>query len=213
MKPWGMKPEKADQFASGQLVDARDDFVHWLTSSDNGYFSRVEVNRIWAHLFGRGIVNPVDDFRSSNPPSNVELLEALAQDFVTHQYDRKHIFRVICNSQTYQRTSQTTTQNERDDELFSHQQVRLLTAEQLMDAIGYLTGKLTSVEEINQVIRQLHNKAAVIKQEIHQQESLECGILTIIVNLTRRLVHNFLIKELIFIYFTVKQEGLEMLVM
>lgn len=170
MKPWGMKPEKADQFASGQLVDARDDFVHWLTSSDNDYFSRVEVNRIWAHLFGRGIVNPVDDFRSSNPPSNVELLEVLAQDFVTHQYDRKHIFRVICNSQTYQRTSQTTSQNERDDELFSHQQVRLLTAEQLMDAIGYLTGQLTSVEKINQVIRQLRNKAAVIEQEIHPNQ-------------------------------------------
>jgi len=121
MKPWGMKPEKLDQFASDQLVDARDDFAHWLTSSDNDYFSKVEVNRIWAHLFGRGIVNPVDDFRSSNPPSNVELLEALSQDFVTHQYDRKHIFRVICNSQTYQRTSQTTSQNERDEELFSHQ--------------------------------------------------------------------------------------------
>ena len=77
---------------------------------------------------------------------------------------------MICNSQTYQRTSQTTSQNERDEELFSHQQVRLLTAEQLMDAIGYLTGQLTSVETINQVIRQLRNKASVIKQEIHHNQ-------------------------------------------
>ena len=171
MKPWGMDPDKAKRFTSGNLLDARDDFVHWLTSPENDYFSRVEVNRIWAHLFGRGIVDPIDDFRSSNPPANVELLAALAEDFVSSGYDRKHIFRVICNSQTYQRTSSSTPQNERDEELFSRQQVRLLTAEQLLDAIGYTTGQLASIEKINAIIRQLRNDMVPVEKELEQNQA------------------------------------------
>ena len=115
--------------------DNRVAFVRWLTSPDNAYFARVAVNRIWSHLMGRGLVEPVDDFRSSNPPVNVELLDALAQDFAKSGFDRKEITRTILNSQTYQRSSDAIKFNETDDELFSHVRVRLLSAEQLQDAI------------------------------------------------------------------------------
>ncbi|MDA1049691.1 MAG: DUF1549 and DUF1553 domain-containing protein [Planctomycetota bacterium] len=118
--------------------DKRVAFVQWLTSADNTYFARVAVNRIWSHLIGRGLVEPVDDFRSSNPPVNVELLDALANDFAASGFDRKHILRVILNSQTYQRSSDTNKFNETDEELFSHARVRLLSAEQMQDAITRL---------------------------------------------------------------------------
>ncbi len=93
-------------------------------------------------------MNPIDDFRSSNPPSNVELLNALADDFINHGYDRRHILRTICNSRTYQRSTRTNETNAEDNELFSHQTPRLLSAEQLLDAIGNVTGSLNPIKEI-----------------------------------------------------------------
>ena len=99
MRAWGMD-EQLEKVAAPS--DRRVAFVKWLTRSGNPFFARVEVNRIWAHLLGRGIVHPVDDFRSSNPPSNVELLNALAADFEKSGFDRKHIIRTICRSQAYQ---------------------------------------------------------------------------------------------------------------
>lgn len=119
--------------------DKRVAFVEWLTSADNAYFSRVAVNRIWSHLMGRGLVEPIDDFRSSNPAVNVELIDALAKNFAESGFDRKHIMRVILNSQTYQRSSDTNKLNETDGQLFSHARVRLLSAEQLQDAITRLS--------------------------------------------------------------------------
>ncbi|MGH7200294.1 MAG: DUF1553 domain-containing protein, partial [Planctomycetaceae bacterium] len=122
-------------------------FARWLTARENPFFARAAANRIWYHLFGRGIVEPVDDFRSSNPPANVELLDALAEDFETHGYDRKYIIRLICNSQTYQRSTAVNEFNAEDDTLFSRGRIRRLTAEQLHDAIGLATGALLSPEE------------------------------------------------------------------
>ena len=115
--------------------DKRQAFAQWLTARDNPYFSRVAVNRAWAHLFGRGLVEPIDDFRSSNPAVNVELLDALAADFVRAGFDRRHTLRVILNSQTYQRTSQTNESNVDEDLLGSHARTRMLSAEQMQDAI------------------------------------------------------------------------------
>ena len=103
---------------------------------DNPYFARIEANRIWSQLFARGIVDPIDDFRDSNPPSNAALLDALAKDFVESGYDRKHLLRVILNSRTYQASYQTTEFNQEDSKYFSHQEPRLLGAEQLLDAIN-----------------------------------------------------------------------------
>ena len=136
MKPW--LPRKGDQEDNGQY-DRRESFATWLTSPTNPFFARVAVNRIWAHLFGRGIVEPVDDFRESNPPAIPTLLEKLAADFVEHDYDQKHILRTILNSHTYQLSSQTNELNREDTQFFSHAYQQMLGAEQLLDAICHVT--------------------------------------------------------------------------
>jgi hypothetical protein len=124
----------------GRRDDRRAVLARWLTSPENPFFARAAVNRIWYHLFGRGIVDPVDDLRSTNPPCNEELMAALADDFMRHSFDRKHLIRTILRSRTYQLTSRTTPTNAADGKYFSHAQVRLLQAEQLLDAISSATG-------------------------------------------------------------------------
>jgi hypothetical protein len=115
--------------------DRRRVFAEWLTAQGNPFFARSVVNRVWFHLTGRGIVDPVDDFRDSNPSANDALLDALAQDFVARGFDVKHIIRVIMNSRTYQLSTQTDELNKDDNKYFSHAVTKLLTAEQLLDAI------------------------------------------------------------------------------
>ena len=136
MKPWLPGVGNVDIDAG---VDRRLMLAEWLTSPKNDLFAKVEVNRLWRSVMGRGIVDPADDFRASNPPSNARLLDALAADFVKHNFDRRHILRVILNSQTYQRSSNVDSQNEGDDRYFSKYTRRLLTAEQLLDAICDVT--------------------------------------------------------------------------
>ncbi|TVQ00603.1 MAG: DUF1549 domain-containing protein [Planctomycetaceae bacterium] len=121
-------------------VDRREAFANWLIDPDNPFFARMEVNRIWAQLFARGIVDPIDDFRDSNPPSNESLLDTLAKDFADSGFDRRHVLRVILNSRTYQASYVTTPLNRDDSLYFSHQQPRLLGAEQLLDAINHVVG-------------------------------------------------------------------------
>jgi hypothetical protein len=121
-------------------ADRREALARWLTSPDNPLFARAAVNRLWFHLFGRGIVEPVDDFRSTNPPSNEELLSFLAAEFIRHGFDRKHLIRTIMKSRTYQLSSRTTATNAEDDKYFSHTRVRLMGAEELLDAIVSATG-------------------------------------------------------------------------
>src|SRR5262249_53066018 len=104
-------------------------------SAQNPFFAKSVVNRIWFHLNGRGIVDPVDDFRDSNPSANDELLGALAQDFLAHKFDAKAIIRVIMNSRTYQLSAQANEYNKDDTKYFSHAVTKLLSAEQLLDAI------------------------------------------------------------------------------
>jgi hypothetical protein len=137
MRPWlpleGEAAIEPDQ-------DRRAVFARWLTRPDNPFFARVAVNRLWAYLMGRGIVEPVDDFRESNPPANAALLDALAKDFVEHGFDRKHVLRVILNSRTYQQKAEKAPGNPEDGKYFSSARVRLLTAEQLLDAVGAVTG-------------------------------------------------------------------------
>ena len=159
MQPWG----------GGKNEDRRMKFAEWLTSPQNPFFARVIVNRIWAHLLGQGIVEPVDDFRSSNPPSNVPLLDALAADLISSGFDRQHIFRVICNSQVYQRITQANEFNSDDEENFSHSLVRLLSAEQLNDAIAYLTKSVPTANEIPINIRTLKQQETALATEIDSQ--------------------------------------------
>jgi hypothetical protein len=138
MKPW--LPLKGD-VENADVHDRRALFADWLTQKDNPFFGKIEANRIWSHLLGRGIVDPPDDFRDSNPPSNAALLEALAKDFAEHGYDRKHVIRTILNSRTYQASFEPNEFNKDDTKYFSHFQPRLLSAEQLLDAICHVTGR------------------------------------------------------------------------
>lgn len=112
----------------------------WLTSAENPYFAKSLANRYWSYFFGKGIIDPVDDIRLSNPATNAELLEALTADFVDHKFDTKHLIRTIVTSATYQRTFKPNSYNEDDDVQFSHAQPRRLTAESLLDAIMIATG-------------------------------------------------------------------------
>ncbi len=120
--------------------DRREVFARWLITRDNPFFAKVAVNRIWGHVMGRGLVDPVDDFRDSNPASHPELLDALAAEFVQSGFDQKHILRMILKSRVYQLSSRTNEFNASDSKYFSHAHARLLSAEQLLDAISQVTG-------------------------------------------------------------------------
>ena len=137
MKPW--LPVAGSQDIPVD-VDRRTRLVEWLAKPDNPYLARIEVNRIWGELFARGIVDPVDDFRDSNPPSNSELLDWLTDQFVKSGFDRKQMIRLMLNSRTYQASYRTSDSNRDDVLYFSHQEPRLLSAEQLLDAINHVTG-------------------------------------------------------------------------
>ncbi|MCC9608494.1 DUF1549 domain-containing protein [Blastopirellula sp. JC732] len=117
-------------------VDQRVAFAEWLVNPENPYFARIEANRIWSQLFARGIVEPIDDFRDSNPPANGPLLDALAKEFVDSGYDRKQLLRTILSSRTYQASYKTNDMNRDETIYFSHQLPRMLSAEQLLDAIN-----------------------------------------------------------------------------
>ena len=119
--------------------DRREVLAEWLASPENPYFARSFVNRVWAHFFGIGIVEQVDDFRVSNPPSNPELLDALAARFTESGYDLKALVRDICNSQTYQRATQTNESNAHDSTNFAHANLRRIKAENLLDIICQVT--------------------------------------------------------------------------
>jgi hypothetical protein len=120
-------------------TDRREVLANWLTSPKNPFFAKSLANRIWYHLNGRGIVDPVDDFRDSNPSANDELLDALAKDFIDHKFDVKYIIRTIMTSRTYQLSAQTNDFNKDDSKYFSHAVTKLHTAEQLFDALCYVT--------------------------------------------------------------------------
>ena len=122
--------------SSSRYDDPRRSLARWMTGPDNPYFARTMANRMWGHFFGRGIIHPIDDARSTNPPSNPELLDALARDFVASGYDVKHLIRVICNSAAYGLSSVPNETNQDDMQSFARYYPRRLSAEVLLDAIG-----------------------------------------------------------------------------
>ena len=132
--PGGAVPEL------GPEGDRRGAFAEWLTGAGNPYFARAAANRIWFHLLGRGIVDPVDDVRRTNPPAVPALLDALAADLVRHGFDRKHLIRTIMNSRVYQASGKKTPTNAEDGRYFSRYVPRRLGAEALLDAISDATG-------------------------------------------------------------------------
>jgi hypothetical protein len=120
--------------------DHREELAVWMTAKDNPYFARNVVNRLWAHFLGRGLVEPVDDVRSTNPPTNPELLDALAKKFVESRFDVKALLRLICNSRVYQTSSTPNETNVRDDQNYSRALFKRTDAEVLMDMITQATG-------------------------------------------------------------------------
>ncbi len=139
-KPVPAKPLGGPMLALDSTRERRAFFADWLTRPDNWYFSHSIVNRVWAHFMGKGLVEPVDDLRETNPASNPALFDALADDFVKHKFDFRHLIRQIVTSQVYQLSSASTPLNARDDRYYSHFLVRRMTAEELLDALSQVTG-------------------------------------------------------------------------
>jgi len=121
-------------------VDRRKQFADWLTKPGNPFFAKSVANRVWFHLLGRGIVEPVDDFRESNPAANDELLQALADDFAKQGFDLRKLIRTVLVSRTYQRSAEANAWNADDGKYFSRAIAKQLTAEQLLDAVCDVTG-------------------------------------------------------------------------
>ncbi|HIK95944.1 MAG TPA: DUF1553 domain-containing protein, partial [Planctomycetes bacterium] len=120
--------------------DLRRPLADWLTSPDNDLFSRNIVNRVWGYFMAQGIVEPIDDMRATNPPSNPELLDALAQDFVDNGFDLKHLMRSIMTSRVYQLDSSPRSENAADERLYLHYYVKRMPAEALLDSIDFACG-------------------------------------------------------------------------
>jgi len=125
------------QGASGREILAK-----WIVSDENPYFSKAAANRVWAHHFGTGIVDPADDLSENNPPSHPELLDLLAREFVAHDYDFKFLIRVITATEAYQRTSIRSHESQDNPRHFARMSVRGLTAEQIFDSLAQATGYL-----------------------------------------------------------------------
>jgi hypothetical protein len=135
-------PHPLDGPTMDDPFDRRRKLAEWLTAKENPYFARNMANRFWGYYMGRGLVEPLDDMRATNPPSNPELLDALARDFAEHQFDLKHLLRTILNSRAYQLSSAVTPGNEADaaNVYYARRTVRRLTAEQVADALDFATG-------------------------------------------------------------------------
>ncbi|HLJ96217.1 MAG TPA: DUF1549 domain-containing protein [Gemmataceae bacterium] len=121
----------------------REQLAHWITSKDNPYFAKSYVNRLWSYLLGVGIIEPVDDIRAGNPPTNPKLLQRLTEEFVANGFDVQHMLRTICKSRVYQQSIVTNRWNQDDDINYSHAVARRLPAEALYDALHRVTGATT----------------------------------------------------------------------
>ena len=145
--------------------DPRHKLVDWMAEPNNPFFARALANRMWGHLMGRGLVDPVDDMRETNPPSNPELLDALAKDFasprptggegpgVRGRFDVKHLLRTICNSRTYQLSSEPNEYNQHDKQNHARYYARRMIAEVLHDAIDQVTDTRTVFNKMSRTAR------------------------------------------------------------
>jgi hypothetical protein len=124
-----------------------------MARPDNAFFARALVNRLWGHFMGRGLVHEVDDMRESNPPSNPELLDALAKDFIDRKLDVKHMVRTMVSSRVYQLSSEPIDQNRDDRQNFARFYARRLIAEVLLDAIDQATGSKTQFNNLSKSAR------------------------------------------------------------
>ena len=153
--------------AAGQGPDngsRREQLARWITSKENPYFAKSYVNRLWGYLFGRGIIEPIDDIRAGNPPTNPELLDALTADFIASGFDMQHMLRTMCKSRTYQLSIKPNEWNA-DDE------VNITDIELLPDGRIYVFG--TSLEVLD-VLDELQNgRDDVVRRRIESQQTLQ----------------------------------------
>jgi hypothetical protein len=151
MKPKFLVSATTASLAPVPLPDGanrRQALADWITSKENPFFAKSMANRVWSYFLGKGIIDPVDDIRASNPPVNEDLLNALTKDFKEHNYDLKRLMRTIVNSRTYQAGIETNEWNQTDQVNFSHSVPRRLNAEQLMDALTQATGVRPEFPEV-----------------------------------------------------------------
>ncbi len=135
MEPFYLGAGKADVAGKDRRVVLAD----WLASPQNPYFAQNFTNRVWQHFFGIGIVEPVDDVRVSNPPSNEPLLKELSKRFTESNYDMRKLIREICQSEAYQRSTESNPTNELDERNFARQQLRRIKAESMLDVLSQVT--------------------------------------------------------------------------
>ncbi|MDB5391767.1 MAG: Ig-like protein, partial [Planctomycetaceae bacterium] len=156
------------QFAYVAGEDPRKKLAEWLTAADNPYFARAICNRVWGHYMGVGLVEPVDDMRATNPPSNPELLDALARDFVANKFDLKHLMRTILKSRAYGLSSAPTDDNRSDTRNYARFYSRRMQPYVLLDAISSATGVPQKFEDYPDV-----KKAILLPNEKARSEFLE----------------------------------------
>ena len=123
-----------------EVLDGRQQLTNWLTHEDNPYFAKAIVNRLWKYMMGRGLVEPVDDFRDTNPATHPQLLDELAEDFIAHDYQLKRTLKLIVSSDAYTRSSNAIPSNKDDDRFYSHAVREPLEPEVLADAIADVLG-------------------------------------------------------------------------
>ncbi|VTS08790.1 DUF1553 domain-containing protein [Tuwongella immobilis] len=138
-KAAAFKPLDGDELTIAEDTDPRLALADWMVDAKNPFFAKTVANRYWAHFLGRGIVDPLDDMRITNPPSNPELLDALAADLVKNRYSLKSLIRTIVNSRTYQLSSTPNDFNARDKQAYSRYYPKRLSAEVLFDAVCQVT--------------------------------------------------------------------------
>jgi hypothetical protein len=130
------RPLGGPDFKLSRFDDPRRSLARWMTAPENPFFSRTMANRMWGHFMGRGLIHPIDDARSTNPPSNPELLDELAKEFVAGKYDVKHLIRVITNSAAYRLSAMPNDSNDDDVRNFARFYPRRLPAEVLLDGMS-----------------------------------------------------------------------------
>jgi hypothetical protein len=143
-----MPPTPLEGEPATHELDLRIPLAEWLTAEDNDAFAKSIVNRYVGYLLGRGLVEPIDDMRATNPPTNVALMDALSAHFTASGYDLKQLIRAIMQSRLYQLSSQPTPENASDSKFYSHYKVKRISAEPLLDAIDAVTGTPTKFRNL-----------------------------------------------------------------
>ena len=159
----GQEPKRSSRSPRRTLAE-------WMTDPKNPYFARAAANRLWAHFFGVGIVEPVDDLGEQNPPSHPELLDVLAKQFVANRFDVKYLIRAITFSQTYQRASISSDPKQDDPRLFARMNVRGLSPEQLFDSLLQATGSRDDENANSMAMREMNSARAQFVARFTNQE-------------------------------------------